>query len=69
MNEIKERFSDKRRTEITAGGAEMMEDEDLIPRENSVLTLTHNGYIKRLPVKYVSQPKTWWTWCTRNGHE
>ena len=31
------------------GGLEMIEDEDLIPRENSVLTLTHNGYIKRLP--------------------
>jgi len=58
MNEIKERFSDDRRTEITAGGAEMMEDEDLIPRENSVLTLTHNGYIKRLPVNtYRSQKR------------
>lgn len=58
LNEIKERFSDTRRTEITAGGAEMMEDEDLIPRENSVLTLTHNGYIKRLPVNtYRSQKR------------
>ncbi|EPD50931.1 DNA gyrase subunit A [Paenisporosarcina sp. FSL H8-0542] len=58
LNEVKERFSDKRRTEITAGGAEMMEDEDLIPRENSVLTLTHNGYIKRLPVNtYRSQKR------------
>ena len=58
LNEIKDRFSDIRRTEITAGGAEMMEDEDLIPRENSVLTLTHNGYIKRLPVNtYRSQKR------------
>ncbi|MGB2993844.1 MAG: DNA gyrase subunit A [Paenisporosarcina sp.] len=58
LNEIKERFNDTRRTEITAGGAEMMEDEDLIPRENSVLTLTHNGYIKRLPVNtYRSQKR------------
>ncbi|HSO58179.1 MAG TPA: DNA gyrase subunit A, partial [Paenisporosarcina sp.] len=58
LNEIKERFNDIRRTEITAGGAEMMEDEDLIPRENSVLTLTHNGYIKRLPVNtYRSQKR------------
>lgn len=46
--EIKERYNDKRRTEITAGGLEMIEDEDLIPREDSVITLTHNGYIKRL---------------------
>ncbi|MTD31231.1 DNA gyrase subunit A [Planomicrobium sp. YIM 101495] len=56
--EIKERFSDTRRTEITAGGAEMFEDEDLIPREDSVLTLTHNGYIKRLPANtYRSQKR------------
>lgn len=48
--EIKERFDDKRRTEIVSGGLEMIEDEDLIPRENVVITLTHNGYIKRLPV-------------------
>ena len=47
--EVKTRFADERRTEITTGGAEMIEDEDLIPVENSVLTLTHNGYIKRLP--------------------
>jgi len=56
LMEVKERFSDKRRTEITSGGAEMLEDEDLIPVENSVLTLTHNGYIKRLPAStYRSQ--------------
>ncbi|MGE7623408.1 DNA gyrase subunit A [Viridibacillus sp. NPDC096237] len=56
--EVKERFNDKRRTEITAGGMEMIEDEDLIPRENSVITLTHNGYIKRLPANtYRSQKR------------
>jgi DNA gyrase subunit A len=48
--EIKDRFNDKRRTEIVSGGIENIEDEDLIPRENIVITLTHNGYIKRLPV-------------------
>lgn len=47
--EVKDRFNDERRTEITVGGAEVIEDEDLIPEENLVLTLTHNGYIKRLP--------------------
>lgn len=50
LTEIKERFNDKRRTEIVTGGIEMIEDEDLIPRESIVITLTHNGYIKRLPV-------------------
>jgi DNA gyrase subunit A len=48
--EIKERFNDERRTEIVAGGVESIDDEDLIPRENIVITLTHNGYIKRLPL-------------------
>ncbi|PFP14748.1 DNA gyrase subunit A [Bacillus sp. AFS073361] len=48
--EIKERFNDKRRTEIVTGGIENIEDEDLIPQENIVISLTHNGYIKRLPV-------------------
>lgn len=58
MLEIKERFGDARRTEITTGGTEMFEDEDLIPREDSVLTLTHNGYIKRLPANtYRSQKR------------
>ncbi|GKV57680.1 DNA gyrase subunit A [Sporosarcina sp. NCCP-2222] len=54
--EVKRRFADERRTDITMGGSEMLEDEDLIPVENSVLTLTHNGYIKRLPANtYRSQ--------------
>lgn len=54
--EVKQRFSDKRRTEITLGGTDMLEDEDLIPEENSVLTLTHHGYVKRLPAStYRSQ--------------
>lgn len=58
ITDIKERYSDQRRTEITAGGLEMIEDEDLIPRENSVLTLTHNGYIKRLAANtYRSQKR------------
>ncbi|MBS4207179.1 DNA gyrase subunit A [Bacillus sp. FJAT-50079] len=53
--EIKSRFDDGRRTEIIAGGIEF-EDEDLIPRENIVITLTKNGYIKRLPIStYRSQ--------------
>ena len=50
LTEIKERFNDERRTEIITGGFRNFEDEDLIPGENIVITLTHNGYIKRLPV-------------------
>lgn len=50
LAEIKERFNDGRRTEIVTAGLEVIEDEDLIPRENVVVTITHNGYVKRLPV-------------------
>ncbi len=58
LTEIKERFNDIRRTELVAGGAEMIEDEDLIPVENIVISLTHNGYIKRLPAStYRSQKR------------
>lgn len=56
--EIKERFNDTRRTEIVMTGLESIEDEDLIPEENIVITLTHKGYIKRLPSStYKSQKR------------
>ncbi|MGE6628658.1 DNA gyrase subunit A [Bacillus pumilus] len=58
LMEIKERFNDTRRTEIVTAGIETIEDEDLIPVENIVITLTHNGYIKRLPAStYRSQKR------------
>ncbi|MFD2638485.1 DNA gyrase subunit A [Piscibacillus salipiscarius] len=47
--EIKEKFNDTRRTEITIGGTDFIEDEDLIPEETVIISLTHRGYIKRLP--------------------
>ncbi len=56
LTEIKERFNDERRTEIVLAGLEHIEDEDLIPQENIVISLTNKGYIKRLPAStYRSQ--------------
>ncbi len=49
LNEIKEKFGDERRSEITIG-EESIEDEDLIPQSEVVITISHTGYIKRLPV-------------------
>ncbi|HXF59512.1 MAG TPA: DNA gyrase subunit A [Candidatus Saccharimonadales bacterium] len=46
---IRERFGDDRRTEIQAGTGEF-EAEDLIAEEDVVITISHAGYIKRLPV-------------------
>lgn len=47
--DIRERFGDDRRTEITADEHDI-DYEDLIAEEDIVVTLTHSGYIKRLPV-------------------
>ncbi len=47
--EIKEEFATPRRTEIVEGGADF-DDEDLIQREDMVVTVSHNGYIKRVPL-------------------
>ncbi|WP_018883663.1 DNA gyrase subunit A [Paenibacillus massiliensis] len=49
LQELKSRFADERRTEITVGEESIL-DEDLIPREDVIVTVTHTGYIKRLPV-------------------
>jgi len=46
---VRDEFGTPRRTEITDGGADM-EDEDLIQREDMVVTVTHEGYIKRVPL-------------------
>ncbi|WP_251943742.1 DNA gyrase subunit A [Staphylococcus sp. Marseille-Q5304] len=48
--DVRDRFGDERRTEIQLGGLDSIEDEDLIPEEQIVITLSHNNYIKRLPV-------------------
>ncbi|MBG6143751.1 MAG: DNA gyrase subunit A [Roseibium album] len=49
MLEIKEEFATPRRTEIVEGGADF-DDEDLIQREDMVVTVSHSGYIKRVPL-------------------
>ena len=45
---MNQRFGDKRRTELLVGEVLSLEDEDLIEEEEIVITLTNNGYIKRL---------------------
>lgn len=55
LTEIKEKFGDERRSEITVG-AESILDEDLIPQEDVIVTISHTGYIKRQPLSvYRSQ--------------
>ena len=47
LTEVRNRFATPRKTEIIDGSADM-EDEDLIPVENIIITLSSNGYIKRM---------------------
>ena len=49
LEEIKEKFGDERRTEISNVAANI-DDEDLIPQEDIVVTLSRGGYVKRLSV-------------------
>ena len=49
LNDIEQKYGDSRRTEIIEGGFDV-EDEDLIPEENIIITLTDSGYVKRQPV-------------------
>ena len=52
---LRAKYGDERRTEISAGSIDL-EDEDLIEEEEVVITLTHTGYTKRVPVDtYKSQ--------------
>ncbi|TSB47547.1 DNA gyrase subunit A [Alkalicoccobacillus porphyridii] len=54
---VKERYNDERRTVISMS-EDHLEDEDLIARQNIIITLSHNGYIKRLPIStYKSQKR------------
>lgn len=54
--DIKDRYGDDRRTQIIDGDTEM-EDEDLIPVEDVVVTISNSGYIKRLPVHTYKQQR------------
>ncbi len=45
--EIKDKYGDKRRTDIDMSAIEYIEDESLIPEENILIALTNKGYIKR----------------------
>ena len=49
LQELKEKYGDERRTKITAAAQEMA-IEDLVTEEDVVVTISHAGYIKRLPV-------------------
>lgn len=50
LSEIKNKYSDDRRTSIDMTALEYIEDESLIPVEDVIIALTNKGYIKRMPI-------------------
>jgi DNA gyrase subunit A len=55
--EVKEKYGDDRRTEIVDKGVKDFEAEDLIAEEDMVITISHNGYIKRMAVESYRQQR------------
>lgn len=56
LSEIKEKYADERRTKISAAAGEI-DIEDLIAKEDMIVTITHSGYIKRVPVSTYKQQR------------
>jgi len=54
LKELKKKYGDARRTEVMDVD-EVIEDEDLIKKENVVVTVTHDGYVNRLPTETYKQ--------------
>jgi DNA gyrase subunit A len=61
LADIKEKYGDERKTEIGEGLQARIDIEDLIKKEDMIITVTHFGYIKRLPINTYKQQK-------RGGH-
>ncbi|MDO8504793.1 MAG: DNA gyrase subunit A [Candidatus Liptonbacteria bacterium] len=57
VRELKEKYGDKRRTEVVPTGLTVLTDEDLAPKEEAMITLSSGGYIKRLPPDTFSSQK------------
>ncbi|VVB81630.1 DNA gyrase subunit A [uncultured archaeon] len=55
--ELKERYGDARRTQLLESEVSAIEEESLIKPEDDVITITHAGYVKRLPVDTYKQQR------------
>jgi len=51
MDDVVKKYGDDRRTEITGAEPSELSAEDLVPKEDVVVTLTHRGYVKRQPLR------------------
>ena len=56
--EMKEKYGDERKTRVVAGGLTEFSEEDLVPKEETIITMSKSGYIKRvLPSSFKSQKR------------
>src|SRR5207244_3354279 len=49
LADLKKKYSDARRTQLDFQGSVKLNEDDLVPKEDVVVTLTHRGYVKRVP--------------------
>ncbi|KKP65472.1 MAG: gyrase subunit A protein [candidate division WS6 bacterium GW2011_GWE1_34_7] len=49
LNQIKESYADKRRSRVVKGKINEISEEDMIAQEETLITITHSGYVKRVP--------------------
>jgi len=57
LKEIIQKYGDERRTEISEEEKRLIEIEDMIKEEDMIITITHQGYIKRLPIQTYKKQK------------
>jgi len=48
LSEMKETYGDERKTKVVSGGLEEFSEEDLVPKEETIITMSKSGYIKRV---------------------
>ncbi|MDY0096877.1 MAG: DNA gyrase subunit A [Candidatus Dojkabacteria bacterium] len=49
LDQIKENYADKRKSRVVKGKVNEISEEDLIAQEETLITITHSGYVKRVP--------------------
>jgi DNA gyrase subunit A len=58
LSEMKEKYGDERKTRVIASGLEEFSEEDLVPKEETIITMSQSGYIKRVaPSSFKSQKR------------
>jgi DNA gyrase subunit A len=58
LKEMKDKYGDARKTKLVAGGLKEFKEEDLVPKEETIITMSHSGYIKRVaPSSFKSQKR------------